>query len=99
MVQKVPFSFAIKENNYLGRDIGLVSELSVSEETLKGQFSVNPNFRNSDKSINLNVQSLETDRLTDSEYKTNKTGFGFGTSFEYQDDVFIGLGQDSFMRR
>ena len=90
------FSFAIKENNYLGRGIGLISELSVSEETIKGQFSVNnPNFRNSDKSININVQSLETDRLTDSGYKTNKTGFGFGTSFEYQDDVFIGLGQDS----
>ena len=94
------FSFAIKENNYLGRGIGLVSELSVSEETLKGQFSVNnPNFRNSDKSINLNVQSLETDRLTDSGYKTNKTGFGFGTSFEYQDDVFIGLGQDSYYEK
>ena len=94
------FSFAIKENNYLGRGIGLVSELSVSEETLKGQFSVNnPNFRNSDKSINLNVQSLETDRLEDSGYKTNKTGFGFGTSFEYQDDVFIGLGQDSYYEK
>ena len=94
------FSFAIKENNYLGRGIGLISELSVSEETIKGQFSVNnPNFRNSDKSINLNVQSLETDRLTDSGYKTNKTGFGFGTSFEYQDDVFIGLGQDSYYEK
>ncbi len=94
------FSFAIKENNYLGRGIGLISELSVSEETIKGQFSVNnPNFRNTDKSINLNVQSLETDRLTDSGYKTNKTGFGFGTSFEYQDDVFIGLGQDSYYEK
>ena len=94
------FSFAIKENNYLGRGIGLISELSVSEETIKGQFSVNnPNFRNSDKSINLNVQSLETDRLTDSGYKTNKTGFGFGTNFEYQDDVFIGLGQDSYYEK
>ena len=93
-------SFALKENNYLGRGIGLVSELTISEETIKGQFSVdNPNFRNSDKSINLNVQSLETDKLTDSGYKTSKTGFGFGTSFEYQDDVFIGLGQDSFYEK
>ena len=94
------FSFAIKENNYLGRGIGLVSELTVSEETIKGQFNVrNPNFRNSDKSINLNIQSLETDKLDDSGYKTNKTGFGFGTSFEYQDDVFIGLGQDSYYEK
>ena len=93
-------SFALKENNYLGRGIGLKSELTISEETIKGQFRVdNPNFRNSDKSINLNIQSLETDKLTDSGYKTSKTGFGFGTSFEYQDDVFIGLGQDSFYEK
>jgi len=93
-------SFALKENNYLGRGIGLKSELTISEETIKGQFRVdNPNFKNSDKSINLNIQSLETDKLTDSGYKTSKTGFGFGTSFEYQDDVFIGLGQDSFYEK
>jgi outer membrane protein insertion porin family len=93
-------SFAVKENNYLGRGIKLVSELSVSEETIKGQFNVkNPNFKNSDKSIDFNIQSLETDKLTDSGYKTNKTGFGFGTSFEYQDDVFIGLGQDSYYEK
>ena len=94
------FSFAVKENNYLGRGIGLTSELTVSEETIKGQLRVkNPNFKNSDKSVNFNVQSLETDRLTDSGYKTNKTGFGFGTSFEYQDDVIIGIGQDSFYEK
>ena len=93
-------SFAVKENNYLGRGIGLLAELNVSEETIKGQFNVNnPNFQNSDKSINLNIQSLETDKLTDSGYKTNKTGFGFGTNFEYQDDVFIGLGQDSYYEK
>ncbi len=93
-------SFAVKENNYLGRGISLKSELTVSEETIKGLFNVNnPNFRNSDKSINFNVQSLETDKFTDSGYKTNKTGFGFGTSFEYQDDVFIGLGQDSYYEK
>ena len=39
-------SFAVKENNYLGRGIKLVSELTVSEETIKGQFNVNnPNFK------------------------------------------------------
>ena len=93
-------SFAVKENNYLGRGIALVSELTVSEETIKGQFNVNnPNFRNSDKSINLNIQSLETDKLTDSGYKTSKTGLGFGTSFEFQDDVFIGLGQESYYEK
>ena len=91
------FQFGVKENNYLGRGIALNSELTVSEETIKGKLSVsNPNFKNSDKSVYTNIQSLETDRLSTSGYKTNKTGFGFGTSFEYQDDVIIGLGQDSF---
>ena len=93
-------SFALKENNYLGRGINLNTQLTVSEETIKGQFSVsNPNFKNSDKSVNANVQSLETDKLTTSGYKTNKTGFGFGTSFEYKDDVRLGLSQESFYEK
>ena len=94
------FTFGVKENNYLGRGIALNTNLTVSEETIKGQFSVsNPNFKNTDKSVYTNIQSLETDRLTESGYKTNKTGFGFGTSFEYQDDVIVGLGQDSFYEK
>ena len=93
-------TFAVKENNYLGRGVGLKSELTISEETIKGQFSVtNPNFKNSDKSVYSNIQSLETDRLTASGYKTNKTGFGFGTKFEYQDDLFLGIGQDSYYEK
>ena len=93
-------TFAIKENNYLGRGLGLKSELTVSEESLKGQFSItNPNFRNSDKSIYTNIQALETDRLSTSGYKTNKTGFAFGTKFEYQDDLFFGIGQETFVEK
>ena len=93
-------TFAVKENNYLGRGVSLKSELTVSEETVKGQFSVtNPNFKNSDKSVYTNIQSLETDRFKASGYKTNKTGFGFGTKFEYQDDLFLGIGQDSFYEK
>jgi len=93
-------TFAVKENNYLGRGVALKSELTVSEETIKGQFSVtNPNFKNSDKSVYSNIQSLETDKLTASGYKTNRTGFGFGTKFEFQDDLFVGIGQDSYYEK
>ena len=93
-------SFGIKENNYLGKGISLNSQLTISEETIKGKFSVsNPNFKNSDKSVNTNIQSLETDKLKTAGYKTNKTGFGFGTSFEYQDDVILGLGQESYYEK
>ncbi len=94
------FMFALKENNYLGRGITLNSQLNVSEETIKGNFTVtNPNFKNSDKSIYTNIQALETDRLTESGYKSNKTGFGLGTKFEYQDDVFVGIGQNSYYEK
>ena len=93
-------SFAVRENNYLGRGIALDSNLTISEETLKGKFSVtNPNFKNSDKSVSANVQSLTTDKLDSSGYKTSKTGFGFGTTFEYQDDVILGIGQDSYLEK
>ena len=93
-------SFAVKENNYLGRGIGLKSEITISEESLKGQFEVtNPNYKNSDKSVYTNIQALETDRLSTSGYKTNKTGFGFGTKFEFQDDLYIGIGQDSYYEK
>ena len=29
-------------------------------------------------------------------YKTNKTGFTFGTDFEYYDDLFLGIGINSY---
>jgi len=93
-------NFAVKENNYLGKGIKLDSSLTLSTDTIKGLFSVkNPNFNNSDKSVYARAQALETDRLTESGYKSNKTGFAFGTSFEYQDDLFFGLGQSSFYEK
>ena len=40
--------FAISENNYLGKGIGLNSNVTISTDTFKGLFSVsNPNFNNS----------------------------------------------------
>ena len=91
------FSFGVKENNYLGRGIKLNSELNVSEERVSGIFSFsNPNFKNSDKSINANIQASELDRSTTSGYKSKKTGIGFGTNFEYQDDLFLGINQNSY---
>ncbi len=89
--------FGIKENNYLGNGLSLDAKLDLSQESIKGKFSLtNPNYNNSDKSVYTNIQSSETDRLTDFGYKTNKTGFTFGTDFEYYDDFFLGLGINSY---
>tara|TARA_Y100000768_G_C23981455_1_gene686050 strand:+ start:531 stop:2777 length:2247 start_codon:yes stop_codon:yes gene_type:complete len=94
------FLVGVKENNFLGNGISLDSSLKLSEEDIKGNFTVtNPNYKNSDKSVFLNVQTLETDKMKDSGYKTNKTGFKIGTGFEYYEDFRLGLATSNFYER
>ena len=93
-------SFGIKENNYLGRGVMLDSNLSVSESRIKGNLLIsNPNFNNSDKSLDLSVQSSVTDRLSTFGYKSNVTGFSVGTKFEYLDDLKLGLSTKSTIEK
>ncbi len=93
-------SAGVKENNFLGKGIALTAGGTLTEETLKGKFSVkNPNYKNSDKSIYINFEALEIDRSTEFGYKTNKTGFSFGTDFEVLDDFGFGLGLSNFYEK
>ncbi len=93
-------SAGIRENNYLGRGITVKADGTLTEESFKGQFSVsNPNFMNTDKSVFLNLLATEVDRLTDSGYKTNNTGFDIGAGFEYYDDVYLNLSTSSFYQK
>ena len=86
------FSFGIKENNYLGRGVKVDSNLNVSEERVKGKFIVsNPNYKNSDKNLDFSLEATSIDKLGSSGYKSNVTGFGIGTNFEYLDDLRLGL--------
>ena len=90
----------VKENNFLGKGIGLEANLSLSEDSIKGLFSVNnPNFKNSDKSINASVQATEINKLTDFGYKTSKTGFSVGTGFEYYNDLNLNLGFNTYYEK
>jgi outer membrane protein insertion porin family len=92
--------FSVKENNYLGKGISLEGSATLSEESLKGIFSVtNPNFKNSNKSINFSIQATELDRIKDFGYKNNKTGFSLGTDFEYLDDFHLGVSTSTFYER
>ncbi len=80
----------LKENNFMGKGIEFDTNLKLSDEVIRGQFSVyNPNFRGSDNSLFTNIQSLTTDRMTEYGYKTTKTGVSFGTKFEYFEDLFL----------
>ena len=90
----------VKENNYLGKGVGLEANLTLSEDSIKGLFAVNnPNFNNSDKSINASVQATEINKLTDFGYKTSKTGFSIGTGFEYYNDLNLNLGFNTFYEK
>jgi len=89
--------FSVRENNFLGKGIGLDSNLSLSTDSIKGLFSVtNPNVFNSDKSISTSIESSELDKFTEYGYKTSKTGFLVSTNFEYLDDFRLGIGSSSY---
>ncbi len=86
------FSFGVKENNYLGRGVKVDTNLNVSDERIKGKFIVsNPNYKNSDKNLDLAIEATSIDRVATSGYKSNVTGFTVGTEFEYLDDLRFGL--------
>ncbi len=82
----------IKENNYLGKGIKLATNLAISDSQIKGRFSViNPNFKNSDRSLNTTIESTSTDTLGTSGFKTSRTGFSVGTGFEQYKDLYVNL--------
>ena len=92
--------FGIKENNFLGRGVGFGSDLSFSKESVKGIISLkNPNYKGTNRSLNLSLQSTVTDRLTNFGYKSNKTGITAGSGFEYYDDLYLTNGVSIFSEK
>ena len=92
--------FGVKENNYLGKGLSVVSNLSIGSDKVSGRFNVkNPNYNNTDKSINFGLQADENDRLTDSGYKSKKIGGSLGTNFEYLEDLSLGIKTSSFIEK
>ena len=82
--------FSVSEKNFMGRGIGLVSSLNLSEEKIKGEFTVNnPNFNYSEKSLSTSVFAINTDKMEDSGYDSSEVGFSFGTGFEQYDNLFF----------
>ena len=80
----------IKENNYLGKGIGLNANLALSDTKIRGLFAVtNPNFRNSDRSLKTVVESSTLDYMSTAGYKSSRTGFALGTSFEQFNDFYF----------
>jgi len=92
--------FGVKENNFLGKGISLDTNFLISTREFKGKFSItNPNYRNSDKSVFLSFEALENDNYKTFGYKSNKTGFSYGTNFEYLNDFYLGLSNLNFYEK
>ena len=92
--------FGVKENNYLGTGVTLDAKTEISTESFRGNLNIkNPNYKNSDKAVFINLEATETDRLKNFGYKTKKTGVGLGSNFEYFDDFFLGLSVNSYLEK
>ena len=93
-------SFGVKENNFLGRGITFGSDLTLSEEAIRGVFSLNnPNYKGSNKSLNISAESTVTDRLKNFGYKSNKSGFSIASNFEYYDDLYLSTGLSTYVEK
>ena len=94
------FFFGVKENNYLGKGLGVDANATISGETFKGELSIiNQNYKNSNKSVYASLQAIEVDQLNNYGYKTNKNGFDVGTSFEYLQDLKLGISTSTFVEK
>ena len=83
-------SFGIKENNFGGNATRLNTSLSISQDTLKGGFTLNiPNYRYSDKALKLNLSRTDNDFFDTAGYKNTVSNFTLGTGFEYKQDLFF----------
>jgi len=84
------FMFSIRENNWLGKGVYLTSALSISEERVSGNIAVtDPNYNFSGNSVSTSLNVSATDRTATTGFKSSKTGFSLGTSFEQYEDIYI----------
>ena len=93
-------AFGVKENNFLGRGINFGTDLAISSETVQGVISINnPNYKGSNRSLNLSVESSITDRLKNFGYESNKTGFTIGSGVEYYDDLYLNMSTSTYFEK
>jgi outer membrane protein insertion porin family len=83
------FAFNISENNWLGKGIGISTNVEVSAESFTGGLSItDPNYNYSGNSLTYFIENTSNDKPT-SGYKNNIISTGLGTSFEQYKDVYL----------
>jgi outer membrane protein insertion porin family len=82
-------SFAISENNWLGRGINVVTSLDASAETFTGGLSItNPNYNYTGNSLTVFASNSTNDKK-DAGYKNTITTGGIGTRFEQYKNIYL----------
>ena len=72
----------------------------MSEEEIKGKFSVvNPNYKNTNRSLQTTIESTTSDFLSTGGFKTSRTGFGVGTGFEQLSDLYVILDVSAYYEK
>ena len=90
-------AFGVIENNFLGRGIALNSNLRLTTTGVRGNFDLNnPNYKGSNRSLGISLESSVTDNLTDYGYKSNKTGFSIESGYEIFDNFFMNTGVSTY---
>ena len=85
-------AFDIKENNWLGKGVGISTSLILSKETFSGGLNYSdPNYNFSGNTLNFNIENTTNDKPK-SGYKNNITTVGIGTTFEQYKDIYISPG-------
>ena len=84
------FAIGIRENNFNGNGIKLDTNLSLTEDSIRGKFSyTNPNFAYSDRAVTSSIESTSTDREKDYGYKSSLNKVALGTGFEQFSNLYL----------
>jgi outer membrane protein insertion porin family len=84
------FTVGIKENNFNGQGISLATDISLSEDSIRGSIAyTHPNFAYSDRSLTTSLESSVNDKLTDFGYKSTLNKVSLGTRYEQFDKIFF----------
>ena len=88
------FSMAVKENNYLGKGLGVDATINLTEESIRGGVSISdPNYKYSGNLVYGGLTTTKTDN-TESGYENTITNFNLGTKFEQYEDIYFTPGVD-----
>ena len=82
--------FTIKENNFLGKGVKLITDISYSANSKSANFSyTEPNFAYSGRSLTGNLSSSVVDALDNYGYESKTNELEFSTYYEQYEDFYF----------